>query len=107
SYDDKPADSLATAAVLGGAVGTGLYLAARKDIDDSATAATLQAHDDLVSKAHDLRTYAVIAGSVGGALAVGAILRWTTHDRGDEPPQISISTSPDGTGWGLAAAGRF
>jgi tetratricopeptide (TPR) repeat protein len=108
-YKDALGDSLFAAGLVGGLVGGGLYLAARKDIDDSETAPTLQAHEDLVAKAHDLRTYAVIAGGVGGALAVGAIVRWATHGGGTEQPgvEMTLAPSPDGTGWGIAASGRF
>ncbi len=109
-YKDGLGDGLAAGAIVVGAAGGFLYLKARGDIDDSETAATLQAHDDLVSKAHDLRLYAVIAGSVGGALAIGAIVRWTTHGGGTETRErveVAVGPSPDGTGWGVAALGRF
>jgi tetratricopeptide (TPR) repeat protein len=110
-YKDGLGDGLFAGGVVAGAAGLGLYLVARKDIDDSETAATLQAHDDLVNKAHDLRTYAVIAGGVGGALAVAAIVRWATHGGGTETRDasvgVSFAPSPDGTGWGFAAVGRF
>ena len=109
-YKDPLGDGLAAGAIVVGGAGGVLYLLARKDIDDSETAATLGAHDDLVNKAHDLRTYAVIAGSVGGALAVGAIVRWAMHGGGTETREkvsVTIAPSPDGTGWGLAAIGRF
>jgi hypothetical protein len=109
-YKDSLGDGLFAGGVVVGAAGGVLYLMARKDIDDSETAATLGAHDDLVNKAHDLRTYAVVAGSVGGALAVGAILRWALHGGGTETRErvsVTIAPSPDGTGWGFAALGRF
>jgi len=108
-YKDALGDSLFAAGVVGGLAGGALYLAARKDIDDSETAPTLQAHEDLVTKAHDLRTYAVIAGGVGGALAVGAFVRWATHGGGTEERQVemTLAPSPDGTGWGIAAFGSF
>ena len=108
-YEDGLGDGLAVTAVIAGGAGLGLYLVARKDIDDSETAPTLQAHDDLVNKAHDLRTYAVIAGGVGGALAIAAIVRYATHGGGTERSSVDVTLapSPDGTGWGLAAAGRF
>jgi hypothetical protein len=109
-YKDGLGDGLAVSGVVVGGAGAVLYLLARKDIDSSETAATLGAHDQLVNEAHNLRTYAVIAGSVGGALAVGAIIRWAAHGGGTETRErvsVTIAPSPDGTGWGFAALGRF
>ena len=108
-YKDGLGDGLAAGGVVAGGAGLVLYLLARKDIDDSETAATLGDHDTLVNKAHDLREYAVIAGAVGGALAVGAVIRWSTHGGGTETRdlEVSLSPSPDGTGLGFAAIGRF
>jgi hypothetical protein len=113
-YSDLLGDGLAIGGLVSGATGGVLYLMARKDIDSSETAATLQAHEDLVNKAHDLRTYAVIAGAVGGALVIGAVVRWTMHGGGTETRErdhdavgFGVGPSPDGTGWGIAALGRF
>ncbi len=108
-YKDGLGDGLAAGGVVAGGAGLVLYLLARKDIDDSETAATLGDHDALVNKAHDLREYAVIAGAVGGAFAVGACIRWATHGGGTETRdlEVSLSPSPDGTGLGFAAIGRF
>jgi tetratricopeptide (TPR) repeat protein len=108
-YKDGLGDGLAAGGVVAGGAGIVLYLLARKDIDDSEQAATLGDHDNLVNKAHDLREYAVIAGAVGGALAVGAVVRWSTHGGGTETRELelSLAPAPDGTGVGFAAFGRF
>ena len=108
-YKDGLGDTLAIGGVVAGAAGGVLYLMARKDIDDSETAATLQDHLDLVDKAHSLRTDAVIAASVGGALVVGAIIRWASHGGGTETRErvdVSLAPTADG-GWTVAAFGRF
>lgn len=108
-YKDGLGDGLFIGGVLAGAAGGVLYVMARKDIDDSETAPTLQQHLDLVDSAHSKRTGAVIAASIGGALAVGAIIRWSMHGGGTETRErvdVSIAPTTDG-GWTVAAFGRF
>ncbi|MCE9579185.1 MAG: hypothetical protein K8W52_39040 [Deltaproteobacteria bacterium] len=103
-YTDPLGDGLAVGGLAGGVAGLVLYLGARSDIDKSETAATLQAHLDLVDKAEQKRTYAVVAGAVGGALVVGAVVRWATRSKGE---RATVALVPTGDGWSFAALGRF
>jgi hypothetical protein len=111
-YKDTLGDALAGGAVAAGVTGGVLYLFALHDTNKSETAGSLQEHDDLVARGKDLRTYAVVAGAIGGALAIGAVVRWVVHGGGTETRpleavSLGVTPGPDGTGWGLAAVGRF
>jgi tetratricopeptide (TPR) repeat protein len=103
-YTDVLGDSLAGVGLVGGITGVVFYLGARSDIDASEKAATLQGHLDLVDSADRKRMIAVIAGGVGGALVVGAVVRWATHHTVE---RAQVAVVPTGDGWGLAALGRF
>jgi len=109
-YADPVGDGLMVGGVVLGLAAGGLYLKALSD--NNAAGANLEDHNTLQQRARDLRNYAVIAGAVGGALAIGAVVRWTIHGGGTETHEegdvtVGLGPSPDGTGWGFAAIGRF
>lgn len=103
-YKDVLGDGLAAGGVIAGAAGLGIYLSARKDNSDAGKATGVDEWRTLYDRARDKQKYAIIAGSIGGALAVGAIIRWTTHKSYE---RASVALVPTEHGWSLAAAGRF
>lgn len=104
-YTDPLGDGLAAGGLIGGVTGLVLYLGARSDIDASEKVESLQAHMDLSDRAVRKRNYAVVAGAVGGALMVGAVVRWATLGKRERASVAFVPTGDDG--WGLAALGRF
>ncbi|HEY4059291.1 MAG TPA: hypothetical protein VGM39_21890 [Kofleriaceae bacterium] len=102
---DRSASNLATAASLAGvgllAGGLGVYFHLDgKDASDSVSAGVYTGHAwtqkqvDLVDKAHDDRTRAIVGYSIGGAALVGAIVYWIVTDPGSETTIIQPHTAP-------------
>lgn len=104
-YTDVVGDVL----VVGGiaALGASVYFAngARSDIDRAnaggPAGVTLEDYTSLTDRAGDRRRNAWIAGGVGGALAIGGLLKLALTDRAEVVPVLSPTAS------GVALGGRF
>lgn len=103
--------------VLGLAGAVVMSLEFKSDVDDAkalcvtesdCTDAEILKHNDLVDSAERARTWAIVSGSVGGALLVGAAVLWLTEPD-DATEQAWVATpvvTTDGT-LGATLQGRF
>jgi hypothetical protein len=88
-----------------GAAGVIVYLSARGDLDDAEAAADLQAHDDLVDRAHGKRTLAAVLGAVSVGVTGAAITRYVLVRRAGTRATVGVAPARGG---GLVTwAGRF
>jgi hypothetical protein len=102
-WKDPLGGVLAGGALVGFAAGATFFVLADRDVDAANNAEYIDDYYSLRYLAEDRRrtgTYAVIAG---GALAVGAVLRYALHD----PPQIQLTGAVTGSGAAIAIGGTF
>lgn len=104
-YADKLGGALAAGGLVLGAAGVVVYLSARGDLDDAEAASDLQAHDDLVDRAHGKRTLAAVLGAVSVGVTGAAITRYVLVRRAGTRATVGVAPARGG---GLVTwAGRF
>lgn len=82
-YTDVLGDALVVGGVAAGAISFVMYRRARADLDVAEDAASIDQYQDLVDRAHDRRTYAVLLAG-GSAVLIGAgLLRYALRDSGE------------------------
>lgn len=84
-YTDVLGDVLVVGGLGAGVASVLLYTKARGELDDAEGATSLASYEQLVSKAHDHRTYSIILGGAGAALVVSGIVRYALHGSGESP----------------------
>jgi hypothetical protein len=84
-YRDWLGDGLVATGAISGIVGLVFYSQALGELDAADASKTLADHARHVDNAGQLRTEALVAGSVGLALVTGGVIRYLAHDRGEEP----------------------
>jgi hypothetical protein len=100
-YKDMVGDVLVVGGLAAGIGSLLMYTSARGDLDDAEAAPTIDAYQQLVSQAHDRRTYSVILAGAGGALVLSGIVRFALHGS-SETKAVAITPT---TGGGLVTYG--
>lgn len=102
-YADAVGDALTGGGALVGIIGLVVYDAALGNVDAAASATTHQQASDLVAKAHDQRTEALVLGVGAVGLVTAGLVHYATRSRG-EPRGIAITPSTGGAlvTWGTA-----
>lgn len=96
-YKDVVGDALVVGGLAAGAASVFMYLKATGELDDAESAASLDQYEDLVARAHDHRTYAVIFAGAGVVLLGGGLLRYALHDSGEtRPGGVAVAPTSDG-----------
>lgn len=104
-YKDPVGGVLLGVGLAGVGVGLGLYGGASSVAKGVADEDTHQSYADRRQRAGALRTGSIVAVSVGGALVVGAVIRYVTRSR--KAKQTELSGWFDPRGAGLGWTGRF
>lgn len=94
-YKDVLGDVLVVGGLGAGVASVFLYTKARGELDDAEGATSLASYEQLVSKAHDHRTYSIILGGAGAALVISGIVRYALHGS-DESPAVAIVPTASG-----------
>jgi uncharacterized membrane protein YidH (DUF202 family) len=94
-YRDVLGDVLVLGGVAAGVAASVYYVRARGDLDAGERASTIVEYDQLVERAHDRRTIAVILAGGGAVLLGVGILRYALRDRGEQRG-IAIAPAPGG-----------
>jgi hypothetical protein len=104
-YLDKLGLALTATGVLGGVVGVMFYTGANSDIDAAKVAANYGESEKLVDGAADKRRFAIIAGSVGGALLVTGVVRFVMVRGRNAERALAVTPLPDGAA--ISWSGRW
>jgi tetratricopeptide (TPR) repeat protein len=104
-HEDPTGGVLLGVGLAGVAVGLGLYGGASSIAKSVADEESHQAYADRRQRATGLRTGAVVAVSIGGALIVGAVIRYATQSRKASKGELTGWVDP--WGGGLGWTGRF
>lgn len=90
-HRDPVGGILVGAGGVGLATGLGLFVGAIVERNGAEDAATTDAYRDSISRTRGLETSGVIVAAVGGALAVGGVIRYVlVAKRGRERPQLGL-----------------
>lgn len=103
-YRDTLGIVLATGAAVAIATGTTYLIVADQHVDRANDAFGIEEYYYEADLAHTDRKIGVIAAVAGGALAIGAVLRFALRDR--DEVTVTATTTPGG-GAGLVLGGRF
>ncbi len=95
-YKDVLGDVLVVGGLGAGVASVLLYTKARGELDDAEGASSLASYEQLVSKAHDHRTYSIILGGAAGALVVSGIVRYALHGSGEKRTVAIVPTASGG-----------
>ena len=104
-YADPVLDTLAFGGVAGAVIGVIYYSKMSSDYNSAEHAASYATHHSLVESGHTAQAICAVASASGGALIVGAVLRYIVFDRPDEPSTVGIVPTRDGAA--VTWSGRF
>jgi tetratricopeptide (TPR) repeat protein len=104
-YKDPVGGALLGVGLAGVGVGLGLYGGASSVAKGVADEDTHQSYADRRQRAAALRTGSIVAVSIGGALVVGAVVRYVVQSRKAKQTELTGWLGPDGGGLGWT--GRF
>lgn len=103
-YADVLGDALVVGGVAAGAFSFVVYRRARADLDVAEDAPSIDQYQDLVDRAHERRTYAVLLAG-GGAVLIGAgLLRYALRDTGETR---GVAVAPTAGGGLVTWSGGF
>ena len=106
-YRDRVGGVLAGAAVLGLAAGATFLVRGEQYIRRANEATTLKQVEELGAQGDRARTIGTVCIIAGGALAVGAAVRYVTRPRRRSTPTTAIAVSPQATSLVLLWGGAF
>lgn len=106
-YRDPIGGALFGTGVVAGAVGGYLYLRARDALCADPCTGSYESYEDSLAHARSLRTGALVAGGVGGALVVASIVRWVMVSGDDGAAEVDVAWTPRPGGGALVVGGRF
>jgi tetratricopeptide (TPR) repeat protein len=105
-YSDPIFDALAIGGVAGCVVGGIYYSKAHSDYDSAEHATDYTTHHSLIDSGQSAQTLSIVASAAGGALLVGAVVRYVVSDRGSEPSS-TVSVGPTAHGAAITWSGRW
>lgn len=105
-YGDRLGHALLGVGVAAGAAGGYLFHRSSVTRDRAGQQPTLAGLDAMFSRAERDRAIAIGATTVGGALVIGAVVRYATGGRSSSRP-IEVSAAPTAAGARLVLSGRF
>ena len=105
-YGDKLGDGLVLTGTIAGVAGAYFYTQALSALDAADASTTLADHARHVDDARHQRTYALVAAGTGLALITGGVIRYLTHDRGEEP-RTNVAVVPLTTGGMITISGSW
>jgi tetratricopeptide (TPR) repeat protein len=103
-YSDVVGDGLAGGGLVAGAVGAIFLLRSSGERSDALDAGTYAEYASKMDDARTDRAIALSAFGVGGALVVGAVVRYVTHDRSE---RVQVAVQPGGAGVTVGVGGSF
>jgi tetratricopeptide (TPR) repeat protein len=106
-YKDVPGGVLASAGLGGLAVGVTYLALANRDISAANTAKPISRFHELAAAGQRERTVGTVFTIAGGALAVGATVRYFLVARDRKPPDHVVSIAVDQTGAFAVWTGKF
>jgi tetratricopeptide (TPR) repeat protein len=106
-YADVAGGVLAGAGIAGLATGVAYLVVSERDVSAANSATTVAQLQAAKANADSERTIGAIALGVGGALAVGAVVRYAIVARSHREPDRVVSISVDGRGAYAVWSGRF
>jgi tetratricopeptide (TPR) repeat protein len=101
-YRDTLGGVLAGGAVLGAGVGVTFFVLADRSVDRANDADTLEIYLAEKDRVSTRRTIGAIAVGVGGALAIGAVIRYATR-----PGSVRVAAPASGEGAVVSIGGEF
>ena len=97
-------DALAIGGVAGLVVGGIYYSKAHSDYDSAEHAADYATHHSLVDSGKSAQTISIVATVAGGALVVGAVVRYVVSDRHADS---GVAIAPTSSGAAITWSGRW
>jgi tetratricopeptide (TPR) repeat protein len=95
-YTDYVADALVVGGIASGVAALVTYRGALADRDRAETATSYEAYVERIDRAHTQRTYAVVLGAAGVALATAGGLHYVLSDRGRTDHGVQIAPGRGG-----------